>query len=139
MLYDVLTDLAADLEAVDIIRHKMDSAVDPTHPRFLGGRLEAGEMARGEVLRRIAGVGEREVIPVDRGEDGRGGGAEAAMSRDIGRERGRVPEGRPGRVGRDQGVDAVGPVADHRQRPNGVVRVLDFPGLDSGVGKGDVY
>jgi len=78
MPYDVLS----DLEAVDVIRHKMDSAVDPAHPRFLGGRLEAGEMARGEVFRRIAGVGEREVIPVDRGEDGRGGGAEGALSRD---------------------------------------------------------
>src|SRR5271157_3377386 len=80
MLYDVLTDLAADLETVDVIRHKMNSTVDPAHACFLGGRREAGEKARGEVLRRIAGIGEREVIPVDRGEDGRGG-TEGALSR----------------------------------------------------------
>ena len=66
MLHDVLTDLAADLEAVHVIRHEMDAAVDPAHPRFLGGRLEAGEMARGEILGGIAGVGEREIVAEDR-------------------------------------------------------------------------
>ncbi len=138
MLYYVLTDLTADLEAVDVIRHEMDSAVDPAYPRFLGGRFEAGEMTRSEVLSRIAGVGEREMIAVDRGQDGRGRGAEGAMSRDVRRERGRVPKGRPGRVGGDQGVNAVGPVADDSHGTDCVICVLDIPGLDSSVGQGDV-
>ena len=59
----------------------MDSAVDPTHPTSWAAASKLVKWRRVRSSVGSPGSVNAEVIPVDRGEDGRGGGAEGAMSR----------------------------------------------------------